>query len=64
MYTVELYVKIRRAVMVEGRSERECALFWYSPQDCQEDVSIRGTAGLLTQERTIISQACSLRWHH
>jgi transposase len=28
MYTVELYVKIRRAVMVEGRSEREVAQYF------------------------------------
>ena len=28
MYTVELYVKIRRAVMVEGRSEREVARYF------------------------------------
>lgn len=27
-YTVELYVKIRRAVMVEGRSEREVARYF------------------------------------
>lgn len=25
MYSVELYVKVRRAVMVEGKSEREVA---------------------------------------
>ena len=28
MYSVELYVKIRRAVMVEGRSEREVARYF------------------------------------
>ena len=28
MYIVELYVKIRRAVMVEGRSEREVARYF------------------------------------
>ena len=28
MYSVELYVKIRRAVMVEGKSEREVARFF------------------------------------
>ena len=28
MYSVELYVKIRRAVMVEGKSERETARFF------------------------------------
>ena len=28
MYTVELYVKIRRVVMVEGRSEREVAHYF------------------------------------
>ena len=28
MYSVELYVKVRRAVMVEGRSEREVARFF------------------------------------
>jgi transposase len=28
MYTVELYVKVRRAVMVEGKSEREVARFF------------------------------------
>ncbi len=28
MYSVEPYVKIRRAVMVEGRSEREVARYF------------------------------------
>lgn len=28
MYTVELYIKIRRAVMVEGKSEREVARYF------------------------------------
>ena len=28
MYTVELYVKIRRVVMVEGKSEREAARYF------------------------------------
>jgi hypothetical protein len=28
MYSVELYIKIRRAVMVEGRSEREVARYF------------------------------------
>ncbi len=28
MYSVELYVKVRRAVMVEGKSEREVARFF------------------------------------
>ncbi len=28
MYSVELYVKIRRAVMIEGRSEREVARYF------------------------------------
>ena len=28
MYSEELYVKVRRAVMVEGKSERETARFF------------------------------------
>ncbi|MEO6825422.1 MAG: hypothetical protein ABI167_11995 [Nitrosospira sp.] len=41
-----LYVKIRRAVMVEGKSEREVARFLGFTAARQEDVPIRCAARL------------------
>ena len=44
MFTVELYARIRRAVMVDGLSRREAV--WRSSEYEFEDASIFGSARL------------------
>ena len=44
MYSVELYVKVRRAVMVEGKSERAVACFFgIHRKTVKKMVSVRRT---------------------
>ena len=44
MFTVELYAKVRRAVMIEGLSRREAV--WRSPQHNHEDAEFSRSAWL------------------
>jgi hypothetical protein len=47
MFKVELYGRVRRAVRVEGRSERAVALgVWDIAGDGAEDASLRGASRL------------------
>ena len=47
MKRVELYGRVRHAVMIEGLSQREAgSLFWDRPAHGQEDVELFGATGL------------------
>ena len=51
MYTVELYARVRRAVHVEGRSQRDVARgVRAGPQDGAEDAGVFGSARVSAAE--------------
>lgn len=58
MYTVELYVKVRRAVMVEGKNEREVARFYgIHRHPREEDVRVFGAPRLPAAEGRSVAEA-------
>ncbi len=49
---MELYVRVRRAVLVEGRSQRSVARVWSGAHDGTQDVGIFDSAGLPAERAT------------
>jgi hypothetical protein len=58
MFTVELYAKVRHAVMIEGLSRREAAKrFWHSSEHDHEDAEFFRSAWISAARAAGVQEA-------
>ena len=60
MFTVELYAKVRHAVMIEGLSRREGEAVWHSPEYDHEDAEFFRSAWVSAARAARIEEAWTL----
>ena len=60
MFTVELYAKVRHAVMIEGLSRREAAKRFGSPEHDHEDAEFFRSAWISAARAARIEEAWTL----